>query len=126
MSREFPCATVQDIEDAIGASDMDGETSPMNNGKFLAALYQLAMDMQDSAAVVELSKIHPAVAAVASGVMGDTAGTQAMLDAKRRGATDEKALKEALLSVFYDMLLDESKLGTVLKYGGSFLESMIN
>jgi hypothetical protein len=116
----------QDIEDAIGASDMDGETSPMNNGKFLAALYQLAMDMQDSAAVVELSKIHPAVAAVASGVMGDTAGTQAMLDAKRRGATDEKALKEALLSVFYDMLLDESKLGTVLKYGGSFLESMIN
>lgn len=49
-----------------------------------------------------------------------------MLDAKRRGATDEKALKEALLSVFYDMLLDESKLGTVLKYGGSFLESMIN
>lgn len=61
---------------------------------------------------------------VASGLLSDTKATQAMLDAKQRGATDKQALNEALLSVFYDMLFAKTKLGTLLNTGDSFLKSI--
>ena len=83
------------------------------------------MDTQDSAAVLGLLKVHPVLGAVASLLLGSTAGAQSMIDAVEQGATDEQALNEALLSVFYDILLDQTNLGTILKYVDSFLENMI-
>jgi hypothetical protein len=84
------------------------------------------MDMQDSAAVVELSKIHPAVAAVASGVMSDTAATQAMLDAIEKGATDEQAVRTGVLRGLLEVFVEKAEVGQLLKIDKEIVQNLVN
>jgi hypothetical protein len=108
----------QDIEDATGVIDFDDEKYPMLSwmldGKSLGDLYQLAMDILDSAAVDGLSLIHPAVREVATAVSSDSIGTKAMLDAVEKGATDEQALTTGILRGLLEMVLAKANVGELL------------
>lgn len=117
----IPAQLSDTIRDTVEQNIADAD---WGKGGFLPALYRLAMDVLDFATGEGLKMAHPAAEAVASGILTDTAATQAMLDAAERGATDEQALTDAALSVFYDMFFGATKLGSLLKAGGSFLENL--
>ena len=109
------------IRDTVEQNITDSEWS---EGTFWPALYRLVMDILDFAAEKGLEKAHPAAGAVASGILTDTAGVHAMLDAKQSGASDEQALADAARSVFGDLILGQTILGTLLNIGGSFLQNL--
>ena len=77
--------------------------SKIINGKGWGDVYQLGMSMVDSAATAGLAKIGiPG----ASALLGGAAGTQGMLDALERGATDEQAIWMGVLNGTFEMLFE--------------------
>ena len=120
----------QDIEDATGVIDFDDEKYPMLSwmldGKSLGDLYQLAMDILDSAAVDGLSLIHPAVREVATAVSSDSIGTKAMLDAVEKGATDEQALTTGILRGLLEMVLAKANVGELLKIDKEIMRKVVD
>lgn len=123
----------QNIKDSTGVIDLDQEKYPalswLLNGKSLADVYQWGMGALDSAALKGLSKIHPAVGAVASGILSDTAGVQAMLDAAERGASDNQALTVGVLRGALEMFINKVQMGRMLgienKVLNEFIDQMI-
>jgi hypothetical protein len=96
------------------------------NGVLPPALYDFVMDVLDFLTGVGLSKFHPVVGAVASGVMGDTAGTQAMLDAKQNGGTDERALATGVVRSLLAVLVDQVKMGDRLEIDSKLLNKVVD
>lgn len=117
----------QNIADATGVIDFDEEKHPvlsrLLNGKSLADVYQLGMGMQDSAAVVALTVICPPLGKVGAALLGGAAGTQAMLDAVERGASDEQALTMGILSGAFEMLFEKYELDSLLGQGEEFWQA---
>jgi hypothetical protein len=93
-----------------------------NAGEKWGDLYRMGMGVLDSKAVDGLKKIHPALGL---SLLGSSASTQAMLDAKQRGATDEQALKMGLLGGCFEMLVDMCGAGRLLETNGRFLDKGI-
>ena len=117
----------QDIEDLV---NWDEEKHPLFSqilsGERFADLYQLGMSVQDSATVFGLERIHPIVGEVASGVMSDTAATQAMLDAIEKGATDEQALRTGVLRGLLEVFVEKAKVGQLLKIDKEIVQNLVN
>ena len=86
-------------------------------------MYQLGMGMQDSAAVAALTVINPVLGKVGAALLGGAAGTQAMLDAVERGATDEQALTMGILSGAFEMLFEKYELDSLLGQGENFWQT---
>lgn len=63
--------------------------------------------------------------AVASGLMSDTAATQAMLDAVRQGATDEQVLTVGILRGLTEVLLEMFKAGKVLRIDNDTMKKVV-
>ena len=112
----------RNIVDATGYIDLDEEDHPvlsrLLNGKSLADVYQLGMSMVDSAAVAGMALINPVLGKAGTVMLGGAAGTQTMLDAVERGATDEQALAMGILSGFFEMFFEKYSLETLLNSNG--------
>jgi hypothetical protein len=108
------------------ASDMIRNTTEQNiddiAGEKWGDLYRVGMGVLDSKAVKALKMIHPALGL---SLLGSSASTQAMLDAKQRGATDEQALKMGLFGGGFELLVDAVGVGKMLETNGGFLEKEI-
>ena len=118
----------QDIADATGVIHLDEEKHPtlsrLLNGKSLADVYQFGMGVQDSAAVIALSAINPVLGKVGSVLLSASSGTQAMLDAVERGATDDQALAIGMISGCIEMLFEEIELNSLLKTDSKHLKEI--
>ena len=120
----------QDIADATGVIHLDEEKHPtlsrLLNGKSLADVYQFGMGVQDSAAVVALTAINPALGKIGSVLLSGATATQAMLDAVQRGASDDQALAIGVLTGFYDMFFEKFRIDRFLEADSSLIRKKIN
>lgn len=105
----------QKIIDATGTIQIDSEKNPVAaqllNGKSWADVYQLGMSMADSAAVAGLSAIGIPGGTV---LLGGSAGTQGMMDALERGATDGQAITMGILNGTFEALFEYVSLDKLL------------
>lgn len=115
---EIGRTVAQNITDATGVINLDEEKHPylsrVLNGKGWADVYQFGMNLQDSAAIAGLALIHPALGKAGTVLLGGSAGTQSMLDAVARGATDEQALTMGILSGAFEMIFEKYELDHLL------------
>ena len=104
----------QNIADSTGVIALDEEEHPylskIFNGKSLGDVYQLGMSMADSLTVAYLTPLGQYGAVL----LGGSAGTQGMLDALERGATDGQALKMGLLNGTFEALFEYVSLDKLL------------
>lgn len=121
----------QNIVDKTGSIQLDSEKLPILssilNGKSFGDVYQLGMSMADSAVVALLSRWIGNFGTV---LLGGAAGTQGMLEAVERGATDEQALSMGILNGVFEWLFEKIPLDNLLsmiKKGetGSFIKSVL-
>lgn len=105
----------QKIIDKTGVISLNEENHPVMsrllNGKSLADVYQLGMSMADSMAVAYLTPLGQYGAIL----LGGSAGTQGMLDAVAKGATDEQALTMGVLNGAFEALFEYVSLDKLLK-----------
>lgn len=78
--------------------------SKILNGKGWGDVYQLGMSMADSLAVGGLTKLG---VPGATALLGGSAGTQGMLDALERGATDEQAVTMGILNAIFETFFEK-------------------
>ena len=106
----------QNIADATGTIQLDENAHPILsnifNGKSLGDVYQLGMSMVDSAAVALMS---PAIGGAGTILLGGSAGTQGMLDAVSKGATDDQAIAMGILNGTFEALFEYVSLEKLLK-----------
>ena len=121
----------QNIVDKTGSIQLDSEKLPilssLLNGKSFGDVYQLGMSMADSAVVALLSRWIGNFGTV---LLGGAAGTQGMLEAVERGATDKQALSMGILNGVFEWLFEKIPLDNLLsmiKKGetGSFIKSVL-
>lgn len=107
--------TAQRIVDATGTIQIDSEKNPIAaqlfNGKGWADVYQLGMSMVDSAAVAGLSHLGIPGGTI---LLGGSAGTQGMLDALERGATDDQAITMGILNGTFEALFEYVSLDKLI------------
>ena len=105
----------QNLADKYGVIQLDAEEHPilskLLNGKSLGDVYQLGMSMADSATVALLS---PVLGSFGTVLLGGSAGTQGMLEAAERGATDGQALTMGILNAAFEMLFEKVSLDNLL------------
>ena len=105
----------QNLADEYGIINLDTDDHPILskvlNGKSWGDAYQLGMSMADSAAVWALS---PVLGKAGTVLLGGSAGTQGMLDALEKGATDEQALAMGILNGGFEMLFEKVSLDNLL------------
>lgn len=75
-------------------------------------VYNIGMSMMDSAAVLGASAVIGPVATV---LLGGAAGTDAMIDARERGASDGEAIVMGVLSGAFETLFEEFSLESLVK-----------
>ena len=116
ISTSIRGTVAKNITDATGTIKIDPEERPvlsrLLNGKSWGDVYQLGMSMADSAAVALLS---PAIGSFGTVLLGGSAGTQGMLEAAERGATDGQALTMGILNGAFEMLFEKVSLDNLLK-----------
>ena len=117
----------QNIADATGVIDFDEEKHPVLsrilNGKSLADVYQLGMSMQDSAAIAGLAAINPVLGKVGTVLLATSSGTDAMLNAVSKGASDEQALTMGILTAGFEMIFEKYELESLLGQGKNFWQA---
>lgn len=105
----------QNIADRTGTINLDTNKHPhlsrWLNGKSLGDVYQLGMSMADSMAVAYLTPLG----AYGTFLLGGSAGTQGMLDALARGATDEQAITMGVINGAFETLFEYVSLDKLLK-----------
>ena len=103
----------QNITDSTGVINLDENEHPVLskvfNGKSLGDVYQLGMSIADSTAVA----LTP-FGQYGAVLLGGSAGTQGMLDALERGASDEQAIKMGLLNATFEALFEYVSLDKLL------------
>ena len=118
----------QNIVDATGYIDLDEEDHPilsrLLNGKSLADVYQFGMGMLDSAAVAALAAINPVLGKAGVALLATSSGTDAMLDAVSRGASDEQALTMGLLTAGFEMIFEKYELESLLGQGTNVWQAL--
>ena len=107
-------AVAQNIADSTGVIALDESEHPylsrILNGKSLGDVYQLGMSVADSLTVAYLTPFGKYGAVL----LGGSAGTQGVLDALERGATDEQALRMGLLNGTFEALFEYVSLDKLL------------
>ena len=100
---------------SLGTINLKEEDHPfwskILNGKGWGDVYQLGMSMADSAASAGLAKIGMPGA---SALLGGAAGTQGVLDALNKGATDEQAILMGLLNGTFEMLFESVSIDKLI------------
>ena len=116
ISTSIRGTVAKNITDATGTIQINPAERPvlsrLLNGKSWGDVYQLGMSMADSAAVALLS---PAIGSFGTVLLGGSAGTQGMLEAVERGATDGQALTMGILNGAFEMLFEKVSLDNLLK-----------
>lgn len=105
----------QKIVDSAGTIQLDPEKfphiAPFLNGKGWADVYQLGMSMADSLAVAGLSYLGIPGGTI---LLGGSAGTQGMLEAVERGATEDQAITMGILNGTFEALFEYVSLDKLL------------
>ena len=113
MTSAIRGTVAQNIADSTGVIALDEEEHPylskIFNGKSLGDVYQLGMSMADSLTVA----LTP-FGQYGAVLLGGSAGTQGMLDALERGASDEQAIKMGLLNATFEALFEYASLDKLL------------
>lgn len=108
----------QQLTDKYGAIHMDEKEHPLLsrifNGKSWGDVYQLGMSMVDSAAAAGIGK-GTGLTAAGTALLGGSAGSQGVLDAVERGATDSQALTMGILNATFESLFEYVSLDHLLK-----------
>ena len=108
----------QQLTDKYGTIQMDEKEHPMLsrifNGKSWGDVYQLGMSMVDSAAAAGIGQLTGFTAA-GTALLGGSAGSQGVLDAVERGATDSQALTMGILNATFESLFEYVSLDHLLK-----------
>lgn len=108
----------QKLADKYGTIQMDEKEHPLLsrifNGKSWGDVYQLGMSMVDSAAAAGIGQLTGFTAA-GTALLGGSAGSQGVLDAVERGATDSQALTMGILNATFESLFEYVSLDHLLK-----------
>ena len=108
----------QQLTDKYGTIQMDEKEHPLLsrifNGKSWGDVYQLGMSMVDSAAAAGIGQATGLTAAGTT-LLGGSAGSQGVLDAVERGATDSQALTMGILNATFESLFEYVSLDHLLK-----------
>lgn len=108
----------QQLTDKYGTIQMDEKEHPLLsrifNGKSWGDVYQLGMSMVDSAAAAGIGQATGLTAA-GTALLGGSAGSQGVLDAVERGATDSQALTMGILNATFESLFEYVSLDHLLK-----------
>ena len=108
----------QKLADKYGTIQMDEKEHPLLsrifNGKSWGDVYQLGMSMVDSAAAAGIGQVTGLTAA-GTALLGGSAGSQGVLDAVERGATDSQALTMGILNATFESLFEYVSLDHLLK-----------
>ena len=108
----------QQLTDKYGKIQMDEKEHPLLsrifNGKSWGDVYQLGMSMVDSAAAAGIGK-GTGLTAAGTALLGGSAGSQGVLDAVERGATDSQALTMGILNATFESLFEYVSLDHLLK-----------
>lgn len=119
--------TAQQIADKTGVIHFDEKEHPVLsrvlNGKGLADVYQLGMSMVDSLAA---GKLAPGIGKAGTVLLGGSAGTQAMLDAAEKGATDDQAIMMGLLNGAAEIVFENYEVENLLGSSSNMLKSVLN
>lgn len=106
----------QNLANEYGVIDIDAEDHPFwskaLNGKSFGDVYQLGMSMVDSGTVALLS---PVIGTFGTALLGGAAGSQGVLDAVSRGATDKQAMLMGIFNGTFEMLFEKVSLDNLLK-----------
>lgn len=108
----------QQLTDKYGTIQMDEKEHPLLsrifNGKSWGDVYQLGMSMVDSAAAAGIGQ-GTGLTAAGTALLGGSAGSQGVLDAVERGATDSQALTMGILNATFESLFEYVSLDHLLK-----------
>lgn len=108
----------QHLADKYGTIQMDEKEHPLLsrifNGKSWGDVYQLGMSMVDSAAAAGIGR-GTGLTAAGTALLGGSAGSQGVLDAVERGATDGQALTMGILNATFESLFEYVSLDHLLK-----------
>ena len=119
--------TAQQIADKTGVIHFNEKEHPVLsnvlNGKGLADVYQLGMSMVDSLAA---GKLAPGIGKAGTVLLGGSAGTQAMLDAAEKGATDDQAIMMGLLNGAAEIVFETYEVENLLGSSSNILKSVLN
>ena len=80
--------------------------------------------MLDPTAVVTLAAINPAFGKAGVALLATSSGTDAMLDAVSRGASDEQALTMGLLTAGFEMIFEKYELESLLGQGTNVWQAL--
>ena len=116
-----------DLADKYGRINLNPEKHPILsrilNGRSLGDLYQLGMSMVDSLAA---GKLAPGIGKAGTVLLGGSAGTQAMLDAAEKGATDDQAITMGILSAAAEIIFESYEVDNLLGSSSNILKSVAN
>ena len=108
----------QQLADKYGTIQMDEKEHPLLsrifNGKSWGDVYQLGMSMVDSSAAAAIGQ-GTGLTAAGTALLGGSAGSQGVLDAVERGATDSQALTMGILNATFESLFEYVSLDHLLK-----------
>ena len=119
--------------DEKGTIQLDEKEHPfwakLLNGKGLGFLYQTGMSMADSAALAGLTMgLAPALGEAAkftTVLLGGSAGSQGVLDALERGATDSQALWMGIFNGTFEALFEEVSLDHLIHPDKNFIINLL-
>ena len=126
--------TITQNLDKKGTIKIDEEKNPLFarllNGKGLGFLYQTGMSMADSMSLALLTgALSPALGEYAkftTVLLGGSAGSQGILTALERGASDGQALTMGLLNGLFETLFEEVSLDHFLHPNKNFLVNFLS
>lgn len=109
--------TSEHLNELSGTININEEKHPLLarvlNGKGLGDVYQLGMSMVDSAAVAALGAAT-GIGAAGTLLLGGSAGTQGVLEALNRGASDTQAITMGLYNGFFESLFEYVSLDKLI------------
>ena len=118
MTTTIRSTVSQNLADEYGTINLDSEEHPVLsrvlNGKNWGDVYQLGMSMADSASTAALGKFT-GIGAAGTVLLGGSAGSQGVLTALDKGATDEQALAMGILNGTFEALFEYVSLDNLLK-----------
>lgn len=83
----------------------------------VADAYNIAMSMQDSAAVAVATAVNPIAGKVASTLLSASAATDTMIAAADNGANDAQAITMGLAAGFFEWFFEKYEIESLLKQG---------
>ena len=107
----------QNLADEYGTINLNEDDHPVlarwMNGKSLGDVYQLGMSMVDSGATASIGYVT-GIGAAGTALLGGSAGSQGVLTALEKGASDEQALAMGILNGTFEALFEYVSMDKLL------------